>query len=102
MFRLAAHAVGWAVNGEGGRFQGRPALGLVFAFMMLPVILNVIGMHVFGYSRGSSAYNWMTAATILCWFVAFSYVAAIIAYGLFRLAIMVWAAIFRGDGKHKN
>jgi hypothetical protein len=70
--------------------------------MMLPVILNVIGMRVFGYSQGSSAYKWMTAATIICWFVAFSYLAAIIAYGLFRFTIMVWAAIFRSDHKHKN
>jgi hypothetical protein len=102
MFRLAARAVTWAVDGVGGRFQGRPALGLVFIFMMLPVILNVIGMQVFGYSQGGVAYKWVTAATILCWFVAFSYLAAIVAYGLFRFAIMIWVAIFCGDSKQEN
>ena len=70
--------------------------------MMLPVILNVIGMQLFGYSQGSAAYKWMTAATIVSWFFAISYLVAIAGYALIQICETIWVAVFRRDGEHKK
>lgn len=85
------HALmGWAVDGQGQFLQGRAALGPAVLAMMLPIVANVIGMALFGYSKTSVAYEGMMWVTMAFWAAAAAYVAVYFVMILHRLCEAIW------------
>lgn len=75
----------WAVDGQGQFLQGKAALGPAVLAMMMPIVANVTGMALFGYSKTSAAYEVMMWVTMAFWAAAAAYVAVYFVMILHRL-----------------
>lgn len=94
--------IDWAVDGQGQFLQGRAALGPAVLAMMLPLVANVIGMALFGYSRTSRAYEVMTWVTVAFWTAAAAYIAVYFLMTLHRLLEAILNLVRGRESRRKD